>query len=112
MNVAMEFLQSWLGGGAIVGILSAYLLYRSNDKGRDIDWYDRAILQVKELDAKIIELEKNIKKLNGTIQSEREEKQKLQALVRDMEYIIKELRVQMEDRLESKKKGVFDDEET
>lgn len=110
-DVIIEFLQSWLGGGTIVGIVSAVLLYKSSKKGRDIDWYDRAINQVKDLDKEVSELKDIIKSLNGDLAHEREEKEKLQGVVKKLESIISGLKIQIEDKIEdSKKKGSIENE--
>lgn len=105
-----EFVYSLLGGGTLVALVSALLLFVNNKKGHEIDWYDRAIVQVKELDAKIKELEAIIAKLNDSLKSERDEKLKLQELVREMEFIIKGLKIQIEGKIEDKKKGSVEHE--
>lgn len=97
-----EFIYSLLGGGTLVGMLSAFLLFINNKKGHDIDWYDRAIVQVKELDAQIVTLEAIIKELNGNLQHEREEKEKLQSVLKKMENTIIVLKNELDD---FKKKG-------
>lgn len=105
LEVIVEF-KNWIGGGTAVGILSAVLIYRSSKKGRDIDWYDRAINQVKELDKEIIELKEIIKSLNSEVVFERTEKIKLQGVVEKLENIIYGLKIQLEDKKEdTKKKG-------
>lgn len=91
-----DFLQSWLGGGAIVGIFSAVLIYKSSKKGRDIDWYDRAINQVKDLDKEVSDLKERINSLNVSLVAEQKEKHELQDVVKKLEYIISVLKAQIE----------------
>lgn len=112
LEVIVEF-KNWIGGGTAVGILSAVLIYRSSKKGRDIDWYDRAINQVKDLDKEILELKEIIRSLNSEVIFERAEKIKLQGVVEKLENIIFGLKSQLEDKKEdTKKKGVIDNEQT
>lgn len=117
-EMIIEFFKSWLGGGTIVGLFSAILIWKSNKKGRDIDWYDRAIVQVKELDAKIIELEKIItklediiSKLNDKVLSEKHEKERLQEVVKQMQDVIISLKQQLEENKEVTKKGSGENEQ-
>jgi len=98
--LVIDFFQSWLGGGLggglVVGIFSAILIYKSSKKDRDIDWYDRAINQVKDLDKEVNTLKEKIESLNFTLQIERTEKKELQILVKKLELIIAELKEKIE----------------
>lgn len=110
LEVIVEF-KNWIGGGTAVGILSAVLIYRSSKKGRDIDWYDRAINQVKDLDKEVEELKGVVKELNGIIRSlnsevteERTEKIRLLGVVAKLEEVISGLKIQIEEKKEDTKK--------
>lgn len=112
LEFVLEF-KNWIGGGTAIGLLSAVLIYRSSKKGRDIDWYDRAINQVKDLDKEVMELKEIIRSLNSEVIFERTEKIKLQSVVEKLENIIFGLKAQLEDKKEdTKKKGVVDNEQT
>lgn len=52
-----EWIMLFLGGGGLISGLIGFLTYRSNHKGSQVDWYDRAIEDNDRLRAEKIKLE-------------------------------------------------------
>lgn len=52
-----EWIMLFLGGGGLISGLIGFLTYRSNHKGNQVDWYDRAIEDNDRLRAEKIKLE-------------------------------------------------------
>lgn len=51
----MEWISIVIGTGGIVGIVTAYLTYRTSKSERRIQWYDRAIAEIERLEKKLQE---------------------------------------------------------
>jgi len=59
----MEWISIVIGTGGIVGIITAYLTYRTSKSERRIQWYDRAIAEIERLEKKLQECQDRYREL-------------------------------------------------
>lgn len=100
-----EWLQYLIGGGGLVGLLSIVLQYQSKKKGSDIDWYDRAVEQVKSLDKEIDELKVEIKDLKAELYKEKRNKFEMERIIKKLEETVSELETQLGEHRKIMEKG-------
>lgn len=53
----MDWISVVISTGGLVGIVTAFLTYRTNRKERRIQWYDRAIREIERLENKLDDCE-------------------------------------------------------
>lgn len=100
-----EWLQYLIGGGGLVGLLSIVLQYQSKKKGSDIDWYDRAVEQVKSLDKELDEIKTEVRELKAELYKEKRNKFEMGKIINRLEDTISELEKQLGEHRKIMEKG-------
>lgn len=80
-----------LGGGSLATIIVAWFQYRAKTKGGEIDWYDRAVDQVKTQDETIRRLKEYISDLEEKVRELEKQNDDLLDLVEELEELVMEM---------------------
>lgn len=92
-----EVLLGMLGSGAAISLIGIILQVWQKQKGTDIDWYDRAVGQVKAQDEVIQQLKKAKELLREENLLLREENRELKSVIENIENLLEELEQENEE---------------
>lgn len=88
-----EVLLGMFGGGALVSFIGILLQVWQKQKGTNIDWYDRAMEQVKLQDEMIERLRKAKRLLEDDNSHLRKENDDLKEVIEDIDRLLQEIEI-------------------